>query len=400
MDRHRPRRAGFTLIELLITILIIGALMAILVPTVFAAFRKAKEAACSAEINNLATALADFKSKFGEYPPSRLLLCEAGYSPALLASSAPIQGPFSGNSTVVDITEGLLAARSLLYLRKFFPRCTFAPTTGTTPTTFYDFNGDGYAGVAAQNTGSTTYYVLNGAECMAFFLGGMPAYKSGGVYQNNGLVGFGRQPTNPFVDSATQPNNRTQPLFEFNQGRLVDVDLDGIPTYLDAFSQGNDQVPYAYFYSYGSNSYDPNDVNDNGHAQSTVVVGKQPTAQYNTNVETDDNGTILYRGFSVSFAGNGVVSTSPNPYTSTGPVSTTGANYYNANSFQLFSAGQDRLWGLGGLYLPANPAGRLPLYPKTATGGQADPGNTNNEDQSIRLRESDNLTNFSGGRLD
>ena len=84
MVRHRPNRTGFTLIELLMVILIIAGLIAILVPTVFAAFRKAKEAQVASEMNNLATALASFKNIYGDYPPSRIILCERGYNCRLM----------------------------------------------------------------------------------------------------------------------------------------------------------------------------------------------------------------------------------------------------------------------------------------------------------------------------
>ena len=235
--------------------------------------------------------------------------------------------------------------------------------------------------------------MLTGAECLAFFLGGMPAYNGNGGYQTNGLVGFGKLPVNPFIDSSNSGPNRTVPVYEFTPSRLVDLDLDGIPTYLDAYSNRADQIPYAYFASYGSNGYDPNDVNDNGHATG-VTAGA--TTYSTSGIEVDDGGTtFVTRGFSVNFGGGYAVSTAPNPYTTNAPLNTaTGTNYFNPNSFQLFSAGFDRLWGMGGLYLPTV-TDRLPLLPPKA----GDAGNVNNEPATLRIRENDNLTNFSTGRL-
>ena len=52
--------------------------MALLLPAINGAIRTAKKAAVSAEINQLAQALASFKSKYGDYPPSRVYLAENG----------------------------------------------------------------------------------------------------------------------------------------------------------------------------------------------------------------------------------------------------------------------------------------------------------------------------------
>jgi general secretion pathway protein G len=374
MDRNRPRRAGFTLVELLVAILIIAALLALLLPALQAAFRRGKEAQVSAELNNIATALAAFNQQYGFYPPSRVLLCEAGFTPALLSSTTQVA---YGPSGYTDVTEGQLAQRTLLYLKKMFPRCTYAPTAGTQPGTFFDFNGNGNND--HQNGG---YYILSGAECLAFFLGGLPGYHPATQpYAGTGVVGFGRLPTNPFIDSFTQPNNRTTPFYEFNVGRLVDLDGDQVPTYVDVYSNSTLGIPYAYFSSYGTNAYDPNDVNDNGSGLFEMSDDLVPVA--------------ISRGFNVAFPPNQVISSAPNPYTSNEPVKSPSVTYLNANTFQLFSAGADQQWGIGGLYLPnAGAGGRLPLNDIVNTNLNAA------TDAGIRSRESDNLTNFSGGRLD
>ena len=89
MDRRqRPTRAGFTMVEVLVVILIIATLMALLLPAIAGAIRTAKNGQVTAEMNNLATALASFKNTYGDYPPSRILLCETGY-----ASLSPATSP-------------------------------------------------------------------------------------------------------------------------------------------------------------------------------------------------------------------------------------------------------------------------------------------------------------------
>ena len=368
MDRQRPRRAGFTLIEVLVVILIIATLIAILVPTVLAAFRRAKEAQVAAEMNNLATALASFKERYGDYPPSRLYCSESGYYPA----------------------ANPLAQRSLLYLQKFWPRMALSTNSFAVPATagrFYDFNNNGTDDSGPHRDQA---YILQGPECLVFFLGGMPTQVASSSGANQfGLVGFGRNPLNPFstfVQSAasTASTNRTLPLYEFVVGRLDDSENgNGVPAYLDPLGSAasalplgqSDKRPYAYFFSYGTNSYDPGD--------------------YDCAYEVDDNNNVLGRTFNVAFPPGSVTnSPAPNPYTSSLPVpGTITATFYNANTFQLIGAGADRQWGIGGEYNKSSPTLVLPL---------TDPANVtpNPQTENPRLRERDNITNFSGGRLD
>ena len=385
MDRQRPSRAGFTLVELLMTILIIGILIGILVPTIAAAFRRAKEAAVTAELNNLATALASFKNTYGDYPPSRIILPETGFTAFLTnAPAGPVPG-ITNDMDDTDMSYAQLAQRSLLYLRKFFPRANFMTASSSA---YNDFNGNGV---------QDKPILLSGSECLTFFLGGIPIINNGVVI---GVSGFSKSPINPFVSMAVAPNNRTVPNYEFTTGRLVDLDGDMIPSYIDPIdnSIGN-RSSYAYFSSYGTNGYDPNDVNGNGHASPTGSGGAViPELE-------DDGSTDVERGFLVNFpvysstsfptAAPYCVSPGPNPYTSGPPASGT-VSWINPNSFQLFSSGQDRLWGLGGTYNSSAGSGAtLPILPNPT-----DPGNIHLDDTSgVRNRENDNLTNFSPNRL-
>ena len=80
--RRRPGEGrgprGFTLVELLAVILILAFLIALLLPALNGALRTARNAAVGGEINQLAQALASFKAKYGDYPPSRIYLAENG----------------------------------------------------------------------------------------------------------------------------------------------------------------------------------------------------------------------------------------------------------------------------------------------------------------------------------
>src|SRR3954454_5543175 len=120
---HRPRAGrmprGFTLVELLVVIVILAVLIAMLLPALNSTIRTARSTAVGAEINQMAQALASFKSKYGGYPPSRITLAEDGDYSTLIANTNSVSGAAG------DITIAQLAQRSLGYLRKFFPRATF-----------------------------------------------------------------------------------------------------------------------------------------------------------------------------------------------------------------------------------------------------------------------------------
>jgi len=407
MNRPRPRpqtrhhRFGFTLVELLVVILIIAVLIALLVPAIMAAVRTARDAAVASEINNLAQALADFRSKYGDYPPSRIVLSETGfydtsqtaYNTALSQVTwyvgnpiHPFIGGFPNNFSTTDLSLGQLNDRSLRFMRKFFPRATFSTTGATvTATNFYDFNGNGVLDQAP--------ILLQGHECLVFFLGGIPLRDFSNPTGGNviGMSGFGKDPRNPFVTppGANNPGastNRQTPFYEFNAARLIDDDGDGMPGYIDSLGKGSDGRYYAYFSSYGNSSYDPNDVN--------LFFGSIAAAP-EENVPED----YVYRTYRVNFATSPVQSWVPNPYTSTDPVPQNLVNplapplavYQNPQSFQIISAGRDRIYGPGGQYLSSGAGEKLPFDPLNFPAG-TDPG--------IRQNERDDLTNFTASRLD
>ena len=428
------RRPGFTLIELLIVIVVIGILIALLLPAIFGALRTARDAATIAEETNIANALAAFKDKYGAYPPSRIMLNETlsfqqyggvtgtyiGSSPGIWLNSnaAPLAAvaDTSGN----DITLPQLAQRSAAYMTKFFPRAV-APNFNTTNNsgTWNDFNGN----AIADNSGTvgTGWIYLEGHECLVFFLGGIANNPSGASAQGTvSMTGFARSVTAPFtfpgdINTVNSPPpgsnlnqsmvslNRNPPFFEFVSSRLGDNDLDSMLDYADYLTPSgsgsnlttaiaapigsqSDRSPYVYFSAYEGAGYDPNDANA---AETTPNYSNSPT--------------ILYQGFRVTLGLTSSVtsSPSPNPYTVSlsVPATVTPAAFQNPNTFQLVSAGADRMFGPGGQFNPtAND--RLSdwhntniVSPSIATNPYADP--------VLRdLIESDNLTNFSATKLD
>jgi general secretion pathway protein G len=350
----------------------------------------------SADINTLAQALAAFKTKYGDYPPSRIILCEDGNYLQAMTNTAINPG---------DITFAQLAQRSVSILRKMFPRVTLSTSGdvfGGNSTKWYDFNGDGIYSYHAP-------YILQGHQALVFFLGGIPLpdplpVPASGIFPNKfSMSGFGKDPTNPFTNNigndprapyngaanAMYSGNRQAPFFEFVADRLLpDPAYVFFPGYLDTL--GNSLSPggagtinfYAYFSAYGNGSYDPNDVNFVEYDSSGIGPQPPPLA-----------GIAL--AFRVNFpVTGGCVSQAPNPYTSAVTIPATGAAaFLNPQSFQIISSGLDGQYGVGGLYSASANAEMLPVDGTT-------PSPYNTSDTSVRVRERDNMTNFHPGKLE
>jgi hypothetical protein len=266
-------------------------------------------------------------------------------------------------------------------------------------------------------------YILQGHECLVFFLGGIPVpspvQASDPTGVQFGLSGFGKDPTNPFSNTIVGNNmynaNRQQPFYQFTPGRLfLDPNnptfsnttgyvLPGIPGYYDSINNGPPGTGtngfYVYFSAYGSNNYDPNDVN----FSEPNTLGSGPIAlQYFVNFPTNGGTAIAGQGRSYI-----ALSSSPNPYSST-PTAFTKAqagttsgtvSYQNPQTFQIFSPGVDGLYGVGGLYDTSPQSASsvtLPFDPVHTF----DLGNGKVEsDKNVRQYEHDNLTNFKSGIL-
>jgi len=71
-------RRGFTLVEMLVVIAIIAVLAAILLPVIHTAQRKAREAACKANMHQLGLGLKQYKQDFKAYPLGCLALNQVG----------------------------------------------------------------------------------------------------------------------------------------------------------------------------------------------------------------------------------------------------------------------------------------------------------------------------------
>src|SRR6266849_135985 len=144
-------RRGFTLVELMIVIAIIGLLVAILAAALGPLLSKGPEMITRSEINQMGIALESFKSQFGFYPPSRLLICEFQWQysdPAVRSAYSP-----------------RLCDDSQYYLLKMFR--VIGPNWNSP--TGIDFDQS----QLITGTRATLPQLLTGDKCLVFFLGGI-----------------------------------------------------------------------------------------------------------------------------------------------------------------------------------------------------------------------------------
>jgi len=309
--RPTPPRAprvsgrGFTLVELLIVMTVLAILIGLLLPAINGASTRVRHAAVQSEINRVATAIVSFKSKYGSEPPSSVNLYETG----------------GANGANWD-------ARSRALIRQLWPQFNFAMNR--------DINGDG-------DTGDNV--TLESGESLVFFLGGLPD-QSGGPLKFR-LLGFARNPQDPFARGAN--TNREASAYDFETSRLVDLDNDGFPEFLDSYpGQTN---PILYFSSYDGNGY--------------------RVAEYPGN-------TVMPQNLKIPFT----------PYLQGNNLSSPA---YNPNTFQLISPGLDKEYGPGGP-LDSGATTPLPGWSRTSPTSVT----ISVSDRSV---ERDNITNFGNGPL-
>jgi prepilin-type N-terminal cleavage/methylation domain-containing protein len=319
------QRMAFTLLELLIAIAIIGVLAGLILQVASSASTKAHNAQVSADILTLSTGISAFKQRFGIEPPSSIYLYEQA----------------GGWTNTTDSN----ALRSMSIIRQIWPQFdfTYAAEGGQ-----IDINGDGfYDGDGTTNpTGGAI--PLSNAECLVFFLGGMPTPSASAnhYYQNPVPSPVQAGPPTGFSPSPVDPFNRTGSnrlsFTEFDKTRLLLYSpsagsLRTMNTYVDTLS-GQTQ-PYLYLSAYGGQGYN--------------VAGELASLPGGTFAD-------IYR-----LGPNGSTTTTPSPP-------------WNPNTYQIISPGGDHQYGYGGEYESGDPKGLL---------------------VGPRAVERDNITNLTGGTL-
>jgi general secretion pathway protein G len=284
------KRAAFTLIEVLVVIAIIGILAALLLGGVMAVIGRGPEAQTRNEISQLAIALEKFKGDKGFYPPDRIKLHAnyAQYNPGL------------------NNAAGELDKISLTYLAGMWPNLqNFAamPWAG--------------AGVTIPAAG----YILEGDQCLVFFLAGPPV--GGAPPQPKLLGGFSINPKDPVYlppYNAARPQLDRKRYYDFDPGRVVfranaaNPSTAVFPSFQDPYKK----QPYAYFSSYKrADGYSPTAVPANSVAN---WWGATPNSL-------------------------GLL-----PYVKTAAAGGQGTVYHNSTTFQIISAGLDGQFGPGGLW--------------------------------------------------
>ncbi len=291
-------RRGFSLIELLVVIVIIGILIALILPAIAGVRARARVAQVTSEITQLDNAIAKFKSVYNVDPPSSLYIPPAG-----------------------DASKWPAADRSKV--RAIWPQFNF------------DTNG-GLAIALPNNQFITGGIHLSGAECLVFFLGGIPDLRDAVPVPR----GFSKDPTKPWQINGT---NREGPFFEFSNERLTDVDKDSLLEYMDALP--GQTVPYLYLSSQGRNYKRTNAAGTGLAAQDDFDVFGGPS-------NPKDLQSVYLK-------------------TATPPQA------HRNDGYQIISPGNDGLYGSGGVFKD---------------------GETLKNDAN-RAAEVDNITNFSGGQL-
>lgn len=300
IQNPKSPRSAFTLVELLIVVVVIGMLLALLVPAVGRARQKANEARVTAEIKQLESAIVAFKNEFGIEPPSRF---------------------------VIGLNQAMWDANpeSKAIARRIWPQMDFSMSGGI-----------GVAYPTAWGTGlpaGSNAVGIKAGECLMFFLGGV-------FDTNNAPIGFSKNPSQPFNPNGTA---RKGPFLEFSPSRIRDTDSNGMPEYVDPLPDRT--LPYLYISSYEGKGY-------------RTLTAVSTFVDLPTDAASPPNYTTLHDVYRV-FATTGTPFAAP---ANAGvPVAGTSAFYapYKPQSFQIISPGYDSVFGLGGAFNPDLPNGGL-----------------------------------------
>lgn len=337
------RRAGFTLIELLVVVGVVGLLAGLFAIVAMSGLTTTTERGHVLEIARLASSMEHYNATFGEYPPN--------------------MGSVDPNRT--------REMRFEEHLRKAFPRFV----RGCDYDSAKAYINRNYTVKIGNQTQRLNLDYLDQAEALVFWLGGLPTPidATGQPAAGTKLFGFSNDESNPFKrDARGSRSDRTTPLYDFDETRLVDNDGDGwwefVPRGRSQSASGR-MPPYVYF---DAQVYTATKTTEYGATYAGYpAVGYPPASPGSMQL-------LQEWGLAVPYA----VAVRPGDV----PI-----RWINPRTFQIVCAGMDSEYGEPGVAQV-----RLPIYP----GSAAFHGANLAQAQGYDPQENDNLTNFADSRLD
>jgi prepilin-type N-terminal cleavage/methylation domain-containing protein len=335
---RRSGRPSFTLVELLIVLAIISVLLSLISASVWKAISAANRTRNRSEVAQLAVGVENFKSRYGFYPPSRFHLAET-------------LSAYNANSP--------LDADSLQVLTKMFPNLTSPGGAWSSPNGVVNWGG-------RKPSDPPVNAILEGDQCLVFFLGGVPDNFSG----STNCTGFSTNPLDPSWH-ITHGGDVQAPFYEFVSSQLVRSNGLGFAkpsnlgfprdgrfySYLDTYLQR----PYAYF----SSGKSRNDYN-----RYFIPTGTPPAAYQHSDCRsllTDPSVALPPSNPLFDHATVWPYAEAPG---TAGLLTPSSLRYLNPSSFQIISAGADGIFGTGTVLTRAlanNAVGAAPYFPPNAS---------------------------------
>jgi prepilin-type N-terminal cleavage/methylation domain-containing protein len=227
-SRNR-KRGGFTLVELLVVITIIAILASLVLFGASRAMVYVRQATIVTEIDNIAGSLQEYKSRYGEYPPSTI-----------------VNVPAQRDAVLADLKR---------HFKKVFPK-------HQEPDSLFI----ALVNLPAQGTSSVPYRGMNASEAVVFWLGGFsedvryPISGKGGPSVASGEIEdlAARNFLHSFDQARLGPRDASGAFI----GRVVDYSVPGIGARrinLWTFSGPRATHPFIYFDTsrYKPAEYDP-----------------------------------------------------------------------------------------------------------------------------------------------
>jgi len=287
--------SAFTLVELMIVIAIVGILATLVTVGVMKALEKGKMVAARTEISQIEAAIAAAKQKYSlDQLPQALVLYDnlPDWERQSSASYVSTNFPAALSPLYSDAQKMLIVADSLNLMKKIFGRNFLKDAAG------------GANGRVRWTAGAATYPIALGSnQAIWFLLGGV--LDANGKY--GGFPGYPNEPTMTLSNvAATKP---ILPFLEMESSK-ISVGTNGFGSYLDSYG-----TPYAFFSSKYNYCNFPNSITGFG-------------VQY--------LGSFSHEGKTVWPFYNPIAGT---------PTNWTQVKFFNPRSFQVVSAGADKIFG-------------------------------------------------------